>query len=107
MAGNDVIVVIGDSRLTTGFRLAGLSETVVAEGKAAERSLEEQMARPEVGVIVTTEKILSEADWRLRKRIEGAARPTVVTVPDVSGVSYEGESLRALVKRALGFELVK
>jgi len=46
-------------------------------------------------------------DWRLKKRIEAIAKPVVVPVPGASGPVGEAESLREMVRRALGVDLLK
>ncbi|MEM3031050.1 MAG: V-type ATP synthase subunit F [Candidatus Micrarchaeia archaeon] len=101
------IVVVGDAPTVAGFRLAGVSEAYAASGKEAERKLEELLARPDVGIVVINESLLAGMDWRLRKRIDGLAKPTVIAVPNYRGEVVEAASLKALVKRALGFELIK
>jgi len=99
------IIVIGDSATATGFRLAGISEVYVAEGKEAEKRLLSLLDRETAGIIIVNESVLAGLDWRVKKRIEGLAKPVIVRVPDKSGPSSEAESLREMVKRALGFDL--
>ncbi|MBI5159265.1 V-type ATP synthase subunit F [Candidatus Micrarchaeota archaeon] len=101
------IVVLADKYTCLGFKLAGITESIEAEGRHAEAKLVELLSREDVGIIVVSEKTVAEADWRLKKRLEGIAKPSIVTVPDKTGESFEGESLKTLVKRALGFELIK
>ena len=101
------IVVVGDSPTCTGFRLAGVSESYIVSGRDAEKKIEELMARPEVGIIIINDNILGGVDWRLKKKIDSMAKPTVIAVPNFKGEAEQGETLKALVKRALGFELIK
>ncbi len=102
------IVVIGDSALRTGFSLAGLTHlhpaATPAEGEAL---LQKFMADPAVGIIIVDERLLEAADWRLRRKIEMAAKPVVVAVPGRDGPAEQSESISKLVKRALGFDLMK
>jgi V/A-type H+-transporting ATPase subunit F len=100
------IVVLGDSTLIAGFRLAGVTEYYLLEGKEAEEKLASLMAGSEAGVIIITEKLMGELDWRLKKTIEAAAKPVVVPVPTKEGPLGEAGSLREMVKRALGFDLM-
>ena len=100
-------MVLADKYTCMGFRLAGVTEFYEAEGKKAEEKLKELLQTAGIGIIILNEKTLAEADWRLRKRIEQAAKPSIITVPDKSGKEYETESLKSMVKRALGFELIK
>jgi vacuolar-type H+-ATPase subunit F/Vma7 len=101
------IIVLGDSTLVNGFRLAGVTEHYTLEGAEAEQKLAELMGSSSAGVIIVTEKLMEEIDWRLKKKIEAAAKPIVVAVPSMSGPMSQAESLRELVKRALGFDLMK
>lgn len=101
------IVVLGDETMVTGFRLAGVTKYYNLEGEEAEKKLRELM-ESDVNIIVVSERILFEADWRLRRRVEAMAKPIVVPVPDKLGPveEAEAESLRELIKRALGFDLI-
>ena len=101
----DKIIVIGDSATVTGFKLAGVTEAYVAEGRNAEKKLMELLDRENAGIIIVTESIMAGLDWRLKKRIEGIAKPVVVSIPDKTGSSKEAGKLSELIKRALGFEL--
>jgi len=101
----DKIIVIGDPATVMGFRLAGVAEAYVAEGKNAEKKLAELLDRENAGIIIVTEPILAALDWRLRKRIEAIAKPVVVAVPDKNGSTGEAGKLSEMIKRALGFEL--
>ncbi|RLG19642.1 V-type ATP synthase subunit F [Candidatus Micrarchaeota archaeon] len=111
MANEDVkkekIVVIGDSTLVTGFKLAGVTEYYVAEGKEAEDKVAELMKAGNAGVIIVNEDLMVQMDWRLKRKIEAAAKPIVVPVPSRKGPVGEAESLREMVKRALGFDLMQ
>ena len=101
------IVVVGDSTLVMGFRLAGVTEYYITEGKEAEAKIAELMDSGKAGVIVVTEDVMVDMDWRLKKKIEAAAKPVVVPVPGRKGPVGEAESLREMVKRALGFDLMQ
>jgi len=41
----------------------------------------------------------------LRKKLDSMAYPVVIPMPDPSGASMEGDEIRSLIKRALGFDL--
>ena len=101
------IVVVADSSTCTGFRLAGVQDVFRLEGKAAEKKLDELLTESNAGIIIITEKLLASMDHRLKKKVEKTAKPVVVAVPDKSGPSEEVESVKDLIKRALGFELIK
>ncbi len=63
--------------------------------------------KKDLGIIIVDERLLEAADWRLRRKIEMAAKPVVVAVPGRDGPAEQSESISKLVKRALGFDLMK
>jgi len=99
------ILVIGDGPLVMGFRLAGIENTVQASDKTIQAELEKALANTEYGIIVTNETMLSRIDWRLKKKLDSIAYPVIIPMPDYSGKSAEGDEIRGLIKRALGFDL--
>ncbi|MDO8633732.1 MAG: V-type ATP synthase subunit F [archaeon] len=101
------IVVIGDAETCTGFRLAGVREAYPLEGREAEKKLSEIIGEQKAGIVIINERLVQELDFRLGKSIERIAKPVVIAVPDKRGPSSEAESLKALIARALGFELIK
>jgi vacuolar-type H+-ATPase subunit F/Vma7 len=50
---------------------------------------------------------MKDIDWRLKKQVSSIAHPVVIGVPAFSGEVEEGESINALIKRALGFDVSK
>ena len=108
MAGevaNEKIVVVAEEALGKGFRLAGVTDIRnVQPGKESE-AMRSALREPGVGILVTYDSVIDKCDYRLKKELEGLARPVVVTL--TSGEALNGESLRALIKRALGFDLFK
>ncbi len=107
MEKNDNIAVIGNSSLLTGFKLAGVQKLYPAANAAeGEQLLATLMAEPGVGILIVEEQLLESVDWRLRKKVEAAAKPVVVAVPGRSGPMEQTESLAKLVKRALGFDMM-
>jgi vacuolar-type H+-ATPase subunit F/Vma7 len=102
------IAVVGDAPLATGFRLAGVPDVfVVSPGKDFEGLLQKLLSTPDFGIIIVNERYLKGIDWRLKKKVESLAHPVVLGVPPFTGGEEEGESLRALIKRALGFDVSK
>ncbi|MBN1169449.1 hypothetical protein JXA56_00315 [Candidatus Micrarchaeota archaeon] len=99
------ILVLGDAPLVTGFRLAGLEYSVQATDQTFQNELEKAIANPEYGIIITNEKMLNSIEWRLKKKLDSIAYPVIVPMPDQSGESMEGDEIRQLIKRALGFDL--
>ncbi len=106
-SGLGKIIVVADGPTCTGFRLAGVQDVFPAEAGAAEKKIEELMASEDAGIIITSEKVMDGLDWRLRRKIDRAARPVVIAVPDKNGPREQKDSLASQVKKALGFELMK
>lgn len=101
------IAVVGDSAMLTGFKLAGVEKTfLVANAEEGEKAIASLLADPELGIVIVGEELVEAFDWKLKKRIEAAAKPVVVTVPGKKGPMEQSESLSKLVKRALGFDLM-
>lgn len=102
------IAVVADNSTALGFRLAGLKQVYALDEKAAEQKLAELIDNPDVGIIVMNENYLASIDHRLKKKIDRLAKPVIIAVPDKTGkTAVEAESLKQLVKRALGLELMK
>jgi len=99
------ILVIGDAPLVTGMRLAGLEHCRAAEESDFQQKLEEALTQEEFGIIVVNEYLLNKIDWRLKKKLDSIAYPVVIPMPAYTGVSEEGDEIRQMIKRALGFDL--
>ena len=107
MANTEKIAVIADGATTTGFHLAGVENSFSLEGAEAEAKLSELLSDSSYGLIIVTERLLENCDWRLKKRVEATAKPIVVPIPDSRGPIEQSESLSMLIKRALGLDLSK
>jgi vacuolar-type H+-ATPase subunit F/Vma7 len=101
------LAVIADEATATGFRLAGVEHTYPLSGEEAERKLSELLSDTSFGLLIVTERMLENCDWRLKKRVEQTAKPVVVAIPDMAGPIEQEESLAKLIKRALGLDLSK
>jgi len=101
------IAVIADSATCTGFRLAGVESTFALAGAEAEAKIAELLSEESFGIIVVSERMVENCDWRLKKKIEATAKPIVVAIPDSAGPIEQEESLAKLIKRALGVDLTK
>ena len=99
------IAVIADAATVTGFRLAGVEYAFALSGPDAEDRLSELLSDATYGIVIVTERLVEQCDWRLRKRIEATAKPVVVAVPDAAGPIEQSESIAKLIKRALGMDL--
>ncbi len=101
------IAAVGDSALLTGFKLAGVERLYnVASSEEGGKTIGELLTDQTLGIVIVGEEIIEGCDWKLKKKIEAAAKPVVITVPGKKGPVEQGESLAKLVKRALGFDLM-
>ncbi|MFA5108258.1 MAG: V-type ATP synthase subunit F [Candidatus Micrarchaeia archaeon] len=102
------IAVLGDSSLITGFKLSGVQKLYPASSSTEENEklLSQLMADDSIGLIIVGEELLEGIDWRLKRKVEDAAKPVVVSVPSRQGPMEQGESLAKLIKRALGFDIM-
>ncbi len=101
------IVVLGDAPLVMGFKLAGIEDAINVTEQNYQEELEKAIKNERYGIIITNEKMLGDVDWRLKKKLDSIAYPVIVPVPDRSGETREGDEIRNLIKRALGFDLGK
>lgn len=99
------ILVLGDAALVTGFSLAGIENTIQVKESDFPSVFETYLSNPDYGIIVTPESYLAKLDWRTKKRLENLAYPVIVPMPDYSGKSIEGDQIKSMIKRALGFDL--
>lgn len=102
------IAVLGDSSLATGFKLAGVQKLyhTTDDTEQTQKTLQELMNNKEIGIIIISEELLENIDWRLKRKVEDAAKPVVIAVPSNKGPMEQGESLAKLIKRALGFDIM-
>ena len=106
MAGGDKTVVIGEDKVTLGFRLAGISEWYTAEGEEGARKLAELLSREDVGIIIASSSLRKSMDWKLQSRVEGSSKPIVVFVPSRAGEEGAEEmSLQDLIRKSIGINL--
>ncbi len=99
------IFVLGDAALVQGFQLVGIDDCVITTPEKFQEELESTLSKPEFGIVVVNENMLGTIDWRLKKKLDSIAYPVIVSLPDISGKSTEGDEIRNLIKRALGFDL--
>ena len=99
------ILVLGDAPLVMGMKLAGIEDSQTTTEEGYQAALEGALSDERYGIIITNEQMLGKIDWRLKKKLDSIAYPVIVPMPDQSGISIEGDEIRNLIKRALGFDL--
>lgn len=98
--------MIGEDRVTLGFRLAGVSEWHTAEGEEGVRKLSELMDRDDVGIIIASNSLRKSMDWKLQSRVAASSKPIVVFVPGRAGEEEPEEtSLQELIRKSIGINL--
>lgn len=95
------IAAVGDENFVTGFQIAGIREAIIV-GSDANRTFEEAMARPDIGIIITDSSVFGRLSARMQEKAMTVLKPTVVVLShDVSGES----NMRLMIKRALGMDV--
>ncbi|MFH1835871.1 MAG: V-type ATP synthase subunit F [Methanobacteriota archaeon] len=104
--GAENIVVVGDATMTLGFRLTGIKGYKnVGEGDV-EETLASLLEDEGVGMIIVSERTMDDLSLKLKRRIEATVKPVVVAVPDHLGAKESYDSLREMIKRAIGFDIM-
>ena len=100
------IAAIGFPETLVGFKLAGLRLTVECNRDNADAKLNESLDNPDVGLIILDQELASSLSLKTKRKVEASTRPVVVFIPGRKGVvEGGGESISAMVKRAIGIEL--
>lgn len=104
------IAVLGEHYFTMGFMFAGIQDLFSIkeneEQNFGEQKLLELIDSKEYAIIFITEKFNEQLDWKIKKKISNLAYPVIVALPDITGESLEGANIKALIKRALGFDIL-
>ena len=97
---------IGDEDTVVGFRLAGVSGSVAADGAETRVALDEAVSRPDCGIIIITERL---ADG-IRSQIDAIRmerdRPLILEIPGPEGPVAGRKGLREFVQEAVGMRIV-
>jgi vacuolar-type H+-ATPase subunit F/Vma7 len=102
------VTVIAPPELAAGYRLAGVRTEQAATAAAAGEVLDRLTAgadRP--GVVAVYPPYLRQLGTRRQRRIDQADGILVIALPEgqvPAGPEHGGESLRALLARAVGYE---
>lgn len=100
------IAVLGGHHFTMGFLFAGVQDVFTVHKESGEQKLVELMNSKDYAVIFISETLNEQLDWKLKKKISSLAYPVIVPLPDITGESSEAANIKALIKRALGFDLM-
>ncbi len=102
------MVVVGDQLLSLGLKLSGVKETYpLSKDEDPERILAELFERKDVGIIIASEGTLARVkDRRLLHRIENSLDPVVISIPGYGEGETRTDTLRRLILRAVGIDLM-
>jgi vacuolar-type H+-ATPase subunit F/Vma7 len=102
------LLVLAPPEQAPGYRLAGVAVEVADDAHTAIERLERLLADgSEAGVIGVPARYLQTAGTELRRRVEAAAIPLVVELPDgrAGDAGTRQARLRALLARAVGYDI--
>lgn len=98
------IAVLGEKDFMLGFELGGVKTSCEINEQNFTEKFEEYFDRKEVGIIIMDEKFHKKLPARIKKKLEKAISPVVISVsPGGAG----GTDLAELIKRCLGVDLWK
>ncbi|MFP3215494.1 MAG: V-type ATP synthase subunit F [Candidatus Micrarchaeota archaeon] len=102
------IGVIGSEILGMGFKLAGVKAVRIArDGEEAEKALDELLNMQDIGIIIIAEGLTKKIkSKRLKHIIETSLMPLIIAVPDYQEKEEEVDTLRRLVLRAIGIDIL-
>ncbi len=88
-----------------GMRLAGIDGIVIHTEEEVRKALGNVMSRPDVAVVLMTEKLVSLCpdyitDLKLNRR-----QPLIVEIPDRHGNGRTGDSIARYVQDAIGVKI--
>lgn len=101
------IVAIGDEDTIIGLQLAGVKETIVFDDSdRVEHTLIALSRREDVAVILITERLATQTQELIAQIQQERTYPVIIEIPDKGGkIEKETDTLRELVKQAVGVEL--
>ncbi len=103
------IAAVGNHSLELGFKLAGITESHVAESaQDSEATILGLMQREDIGIIVLTTGIAAQVkDRRIREAMLSSMKPLFIVVADINDTAVSEDNLRHLIIRALGIDIMK
>ncbi len=109
VSGEFKMAYIGNAQLSLGFKMSGITESYVAkETEEIEPRLKELLARHDIGIIVITSSVRKQVrDRKLGEAISTGILPLIVEVPEQGESFTEEDTLRIMIRRALGIDIMQ
>ena len=96
------VAIIGTDDFVTGFALAGVKNTYVAD-ENVESEIEKVLNIKEIGVLVMEEGQFNGVNIKARRSLEKTIKPVLITISDKG----QGANLRELIRKGIGVDLWK
>jgi V/A-type H+-transporting ATPase subunit F len=101
------IAVVGERDVALGFKLVGIKDVFISDGKEAASTISKLMSSKEYDLIIASYKIKALLSPGARHTAETATKPLVIFIPSEKELSEESESVESLAKRVLGVDIYK
>jgi V/A-type H+-transporting ATPase subunit F len=98
------IAVIGERELALGFKLIGVKDVFMEEGREAVSMFERLLGSKDYNLIMLSENLKQLMDPNLLRLAETSLKPIVIFIP-VPGSGAAQESVETLAKRVLGVDI--
>ncbi len=95
------VLVIGDKLTCMAFALGGIATMPVSGREDTRTALETALARPDVGLILITEKMADMARELVDEAVFRIYRPLLLEIPDTEGPLSKGPPVSAQVASLL------
>jgi|TARA_Y100000031_G_C8191727_1_gene371708 V/A-type H+-transporting ATPase subunit F len=95
------VAVLGSNEFVVGFRLAGIRETIEVSSEPL-NDIDTLKKRKDIGIVVIDEQVMGSLQQHKREEIEDSVDPVFIPV----STKAEQESLRRLIKKSIGIDLM-
>ncbi|MCL4404789.1 hypothetical protein M1583_02265 [Candidatus Marsarchaeota archaeon] len=101
------IAAIGEREAVLGFKLAGVKDVFISDGKDATATLTDLINSKEYDLIIASYRIKGSLSPATRHIAETATKPLVIFIPSEKELEESAESVESLAKRVLGVDIYK
>jgi len=97
--------VIGDEDTVLGFGMGGVRGTGVHDRASAEEAFRLAIAKPDIGILIITEKIADYIRSTVDQYLFSERFPLILEIPDREGPKEGRTGIREMVNAAIGIKL--